>query len=482
MRQTAASADPDDAPRLVTLPVSWDDRAAAALAAVTPGEGPISLANAAALWLTTAAHRSRADNGDETLATHLHRLLLLRQACPTTAVWRGEAGPPGYIINAAGFIDDTCGFDVEAFGDAVAYATRACRLLAQPASPIEIGLAGLDDLLACLGIPYDSRPARAVAACLAALLRARVESALEGDQPDLLATEANWPAPPAQCAVPGLAEAAAQARRAVRRTPDGRTATGIFAAGPAEAMLGIETSGIAPAFSPVRDRHLTRAAQHRLATANLSPEAALAATLSGEDLLPNPSLPAHVAMHDEIARFLETMPPRPASLPGLVTSSPAATPAIRHEPLPARSGGLAQKAAVAGHRIFLRTAEYADGRLGDVTISLPRETALARGLIDCLSQALSVGLQHGVPLDAYIDALALSDFAPAGPVEGDPAVGQASSVVDYVMRTLAANYLGRHLPEAEYAATGTEDSSPLLPLDLPRGASARARRRGLRLV
>jgi hypothetical protein len=50
------------------------------------------------------------------------------------------------------------------------------------------------------------------------------------------------------------------------------------------------------------------------------------------------------------------------------------------------------------------------------------------------------------------------------------------------MRTLAANYLGRLLPELEYAATGTEDASPLLPLDLPRGLSARARRRALRVV
>jgi hypothetical protein len=102
--------------------------------------------------------------------------------------------------------------------------------------------------------------------------------------------------------------------------------------------------------------------------------------------------------------------------------------------------------------------------------------------MDCLSQAISIGLQHGVPLDAYVDSLALSDFGPAGLVEGDPAVGHASSPVDYVMRTLAANYLGRLLPEAEYAATGTEDASPLLPMDLPRGLSARARRRALKVV
>ena len=482
MRQTAASADPDAMPRLVTLPVSWDDRAAAALAAVAPGEGPVSLAAAASPWLAALAQRARSESDDTTSAAQMHQLLLLRRACPTAAVWRGDAGPRGYILNAAAFQDAASGFNVNEFGRAAASAARACRLLSQEGDPIEIGLAGLDDLLACLGVAYESRAARVIASCLAALLRARVEQALEGDQPDLLATGAHWPAPPTPCTVPGLAEAAAAARLAVRRTPGGHTATGVFAAPHAEAILGIETSGIAPAFSPVHEQHLTRAAQNRLAAASLSPEAALAAALGGEDLLPHAGLAAHAAMHDAVAPYLEMMPERPVMLPAGAEAKELKPQGIRHQPLPARSGGLAQKSAVGGHRVFVRTAEYADGKLGDVAISLPRETALARGLMDCLSQALSVGLQHGVPLDAYIDALSMSDFAPAGLVDGDPAVGQASSVVDYVMRTLAMNYLGRHLPEAECAATGTEDSSPLLPLDLPRGASARARRRALRVV
>ena len=469
-------------PRLVTLPVSWDDRAAEALAAVTPGEGAVSLAAAASPWLAALAQRARAEGSDATLAAQMHQLLLLRRACPTAAVWQGGAGARGYILNVAAFQDAASGFDVKAFEQAAASTARACRLLSQENESIEIGLAGLDDLLACLGVAYESRAARVIAACLAALLRAQVERALEGDQPDLLATGASWPVPPASCAVPGLAEAAAAARLTVRRTPGGRTATGVFAAPEAEAMLGIETSGIAPAFSPVSERHLTRAAQNRLAAASLSPEAALATVLSGEDLLPPPSTAAHAAMHDAVAPYLETLPARPVTLPAGLKATQPTSHGVRHEPLPARSGGLAQKSAVGGHRVFLRTAEYTDGRLGDVAISLPRETALARGLMDCLSQALSVGLQHGVPLDAYIDALSMSDFAPAGLVEGDPAVGQASSVVDYVMRTLAMNYLGRHLPEAEYVATGTDDASPLLPLDLPRGASARARRRALRIV
>ncbi len=483
MRQVAASADPDGPARLVTLPVSWDDRAAAGLAALVPGDGPVNLAAASSAWLGAIGQRARAEGADAGMARQLHDLLRLRRMAPAAAVWRQDIASPGFILNLAGFFDPDTGFDVSGFGDAAALAAQACRVLAPQSDAYRIGFAGLDDLLACLGIAYDSRSARSLAACLATLLRARVAQALESPQRDLLATGADFPAPPASCPVAGLAEAAAQARAAVSCAPGARPATGVFAPGPVEALLGIETGGIAPAFSPVHERHLTRASQDRLAAAGLSPEAALASALLGEVPLPSADVAAHAAMHDAVSRTLHDMPERPAALPRLVAQSARAGRAgARHEPLPARHGGLTQKASLGGHRIFLRTAEYADGSLGEITIALPREAALARNLADCLAQAVSIGLQHGVPLDAFVDALAMSDFAPAGLVDGDQAVGHASSPVDYVMRTLAANYLGRLLPELEYAATGTEDASPLLPLDLPRGLSARARRRALRVV
>ncbi len=84
-----------------------------------------------------------------------------------------------------------------------------------------------------------------------------------------------------------------------------------------------------------------------------------------------------------------------------------------------------------------------------------------------------------MPLAEFVDAFTMTRFGPSGAVEGDPAVGRASSVLDYVFRHLAANYLGRHdipigvdEPEAPPA--------PLLPLDLP--ADPRARRRGFRVI
>ncbi len=107
--------------------------------------------------------------------------------------------------------------------------------------------------------------------------------------------------------------------------------------------------------------------------------------------------------------------------------------------------------------------------------------------MDAFSGAVSLGLQHGVPLEAYVEALTFTRFGPSGVVEGDPGVGRATSLLDYVFRHLAGNYLGRRdMPEAEPEEAdtsdhGPRDPSPLLPLDLPAEASPRARRRALKV-
>ena len=122
--------------------------------------------------------------------------------------------------------------------------------------------------------------------------------------------------------------------------------------------------------------------------------------------------------------------------------------------------------------------------MGELSIALHKESPAFRGLMDSFGAAVSLGLQHGVPLDEFVDAFTLTRFGPSGAVEGDPAVAQASSLLDYVFRHLAANYLGRHdLPasepeETEPAAPG----APLLPLELPTETSVQARRRRFRVV
>ncbi len=478
MRQVAARPDPDQPARVVSLPVSWDDKAAEALAALVPGDGPVSLASASSVWLMLVAARARQAGmsipAAETMAIGLHALLLRRQAAPTASVWACGPGAPGFRINAAAFHVAASGFDVPGFAQAADLVTRAARLLGPDAARLEIGLAGLDDLLASLGIAYDSKAARDVAASLAALLRAQAAHALEGDQRDLLAMPAAWPAPPRRCAIPGLAEAADAARNAAACTPGMIPATGVFPPGPAEALLGVETGGIAPAFSPVRDLHLTRAAQDRLAAAAMSPEAALAAVLVGETPLPVADRNAHLAMQAAVAPYLDDVADVPAGLPAPATAVSTSGRWAAHRPLPARHVGVTQKASVGGHRVFLRTGEYADGRLGEITLSLPRETATVRGLAEGFAQAVSLGLQHGVKLEEFVDAFAFTRFGPAGAVDGDPDVTRATSILDYVFRSLSVAYLGRALPEPEIEAA----AAPLLPLDLPEGG----RRRGLRLV
>lgn len=472
MRETEAGADPDSPPRPLSLPASWDDRAAAALAALAPGEGGTSLPRAADNWIRPVATRAR-EAGEPELAERLHALLLHRRAAPTMPVWNGAAGaPPGFVVNLPAFLDEAGGFDVAGYIEAVRTAAVALRLGDPGASRYSIGFTDLDGLLAAAGIEYDSPAARDVAACLAALLRATSDVALAGDQPDLLSRLPSWPAPPGRCALAGLAEAAATARAAALLGAADLPSTALAAPGPADALLGAETGGLAPSFSAVGpDGALTRAARSRMAARGMGSEAALARVLQGEVLLSSPGLAAHQAMHDAVAPFMHAMPARPVF--GL---SPAVPP-LRRE-LPARRRGYTQKAAVGGHRIYVRTGEYADGALGEVDISLPREGAALRGMMESVAAAVSLGLQHGVPLQDYVAAFTLTRFGPAGRVEGDADVGHATSLLDYAFRNLAINYLGRcdvpeGVPEVREA-----DALPLLPLDLPQAP----RRSRLRLV
>ena len=158
----------------------------------------------------------------------------------------------------------------------------------------------------------------------------------------------------------------------------------------------------------------------------------------------------------------------------------AAASAARRRELPARRAGYTQKAAVGGHRLYLRTGEYDDGTLGEMFVALHKEGAAFRGLMDNFAIAVSLGLQHGVPLEAFVEAFTFTRFGPAGAVEGDPAVAHATSLLDYAFRHLAANYLGRRdIPEAEpeeadTVGNGSRDHAPLLPLDLPAELAARA--------
>ena len=114
------------------------------------------------------------------------------------------------------------------------------------------------------------------------------------------------------------------------------------------------------------------------------------------------------------------------------------------EKLPDRRKGYTQKAVVGGHKVYLRTGEYQDGRIGEIFIDMHKEGAAFRSLMNNFAIAISVGLQYGVPLEEYVDAFTFTRFEPAGFVQGNDAIKNATSILDYVFRELAISYLGRN--------------------------------------
>ena len=116
----------------------------------------------------------------------------------------------------------------------------------------------------------------------------------------------------------------------------------------------------------------------------------------------------------------------------------------RREKLPTRRKGYTQKAIVGGHKVYLRTGEYEDGRLGEIFIDMHKEGAAFRAMMNNFAIAVSLGLQYGVPLEEFVEAFTFTRFEPAGIVQGNDAIKQATSILDYIFRELAIAYLGRH--------------------------------------
>ena len=127
------------------------------------------------------------------------------------------------------------------------------------------------------------------------------------------------------------------------------------------------------------------------------------------------------------------------------------------EKLPDRRKGYTQKAVVGGHKVYLRTGEYQDGRIGEIFIDMHKEGAAFRSLMNNFAIAISLGLQYGVPLEEYVEAFTFTRFEPAGFVQGNDAIKNATSILDYIFRELAISYLGRndlaHIAPEEIGST-----------------------------
>jgi len=111
--------------------------------------------------------------------------------------------------------------------------------------------------------------------------------------------------------------------------------------------------------------------------------------------------------------------------------------------LPAKRLGYTQKANVGGHKIYLRTGNYADGSLGEIFLDMHKEGSAFRSLMNNFAMAISIGLQYGVPLEEYVDAYVDTRFEPAGLVRDHDHIKMTRSLLDFVFRDLAINYLDR---------------------------------------
>ncbi len=116
----------------------------------------------------------------------------------------------------------------------------------------------------------------------------------------------------------------------------------------------------------------------------------------------------------------------------------------KRRPMPQRRSGYTQKATISGHKVYLRTGEYEGGQLGEIFIDMHKEGAAFRSLMNNFAIAISLGLQHGVPLEEFVEAFTFTRFEPNGPVVGHDHIKMATSILDYIFRELAVSYLGRY--------------------------------------
>jgi ribonucleoside-diphosphate reductase alpha chain len=178
--------------------------------------------------------------------------------------------------------------------------------------------------------------------------------------------------------------------------------------------------------------------------------------------------PEHVAPDSNIVDMskltvqdlLEEVQKRVQSSPDTKLKRALAT-IVERRTLPAKRRGFTQKAKINGQAIFLRTGEYTDGTVGEIFIDMAKEGATMRSMLNCFAIAISIGLQYGVPLEEFVEKFVFTRFEPSGMVD-HPNIKSTTSIVDFIFRALAYEYLGRNdlvhvLDKPEITNTGTDD-------------------------
>ena len=130
------------------------------------------------------------------------------------------------------------------------------------------------------------------------------------------------------------------------------------------------------------------------------------------------------------------------------SSTPNAAKPARQR-LPKSRQSVTTSFAVAGAEGYMTTSSYPDGRLGEIFLKMSKQGSTLAGIMDAFSIAVSIGLQYGVPLEQYVQKFTNMRFEPSGMTD-DEDVRIAQSVMDYIFRRLALDYL----PEEHRSALG----------------------------
>ena len=132
------------------------------------------------------------------------------------------------------------------------------------------------------------------------------------------------------------------------------------------------------------------------------------------------------------------------------------------ERLPRRRRSSTFSFRVADCEGYVTVGEYEDGRPGEVFMKVSKQGSTLAGIMDAFSISVSLGLQHGVPLETYVRKYTNMRFEPAGMTD-DPDLRIATSLVDYIFRRLAVDYLPLE-QRAELGVLSTEERmQPTLP-------------------
>jgi len=169
-------------------------------------------------------------------------------------------------------------------------------------------------------------------------------------------------------------------------------------------------------------------------------------------------LSSSVLESDDLVEDVQSITEAPAAVKAKVIAERVVERIIigqRQRP-PDRRKGYTQKAIVGGHKVYLRTGEYEDGKLSEIFIDMHKEGAAFRSLMNNFAIAISIALQYGVPLEEYVDSFTFTRFEPSGPVTGNDSIKMATSILDYIFRELAVSYLGRN----DLAHVVPEDLAP----------------------